>query len=209
MKTIEIELFEDIVCPWCYLGAHRLERVIAALPDPTRVTVVHRPFQLRPQTPATGLDIHAELEARYGNLEPLFARLVGEADKSGLALDPKRQRFTYPTLGAHTLLRLARPRGTQPALAMALFRAHFVDARNIGDPEVLAEIAADHGFEREEARALVTAPAELVLTRAQTETASRSGITGVPLFVIGGRTLNGAQPEAALRAAIDDALATA
>jgi predicted DsbA family dithiol-disulfide isomerase len=209
MTALEIELFEDIVCPWCYLGAHRLEQVIASLEHPEQVTVVHRPFLLRPQTPASGLDIHAELAERYGDLEPIFARLVAEANASGLALDPKRQRFTWPTLAAHTLLRLALPRGTQPALAMALFRAHFVDARNISDPEVLAELGSAHGFTHDEARTLVTTPAELILTRAETERAASSGIRGVPLFMIGGRALSGAQPEAVLRTAITEALAAA
>lgn len=202
---VEIQLFEDIVCPWCYLGRHRLARVIADLDAP--VTVVHRPFLLRPATPADGVDIHAELRQRYGPLEPLFARLVGEANKSELALDPSRQRFTYPTLAAHTLLRHAASRGTQDTLAMALFRAHFDDAKNIADPEVLAELGAAHGFTRDEARALVTAPDELILTRAETERAKAAGVNAVPLFVIGERALSGAQPESVLRTAIAEALA--
>lgn len=203
--SVEIQLFEDIVCPWCYLGRHRLERVIADLD--ARVTVVHRPFLLRPATPAEGVDIHVELRQRYGPLEPLFARLVGEAKKSELELDPSRQRFTYPTLPAHTLLRHAAARGTQGALAMALFRAHFDDAKNVADPEVLAEIGAAHGFTRDEARALVTAPDELILTRAETERAAMAGVHAVPLFVIGDRALSGAQPESVLRTAIAEASA--
>lgn len=203
--TVEIQLFEDIVCPWCYLGRHRLERVIADLE--VSATIVHRPFLLRPATPAEGVDIHAELQKRYGPLEPLFARLAGEAKKSDLELDPSRQRFTYPTLPAHTLLRHAAARGTQNALAMALFRAHFDDAKNIADPEVLAELGAAHGFTRDEARALVTAPDELIITRAETERAAMAGVHAVPLFVIGDQALSGAQPESVLRKTIAEALA--
>jgi len=210
MPPLEIELFGDIVCPWCYVGTHRLERVIAALPEPQRVAVVHRPFLLRPATPAQGLDIHAELRKRFGgDLEPVFARLVAEAQASDLELDPRRQPFAFPTLPAHTLLRHALAKGTQRALALALFHAHFVLAKNISDPETLAELASAHGFTRDEALALLASPAEQIITRSETEEASAAGIRGVPLFVIGGRALPGAQPEPVLREAIDAALAHA
>ncbi len=209
MQPLEIDLFGDIVCPWCYVGTHRLERVVASLPEPERVAIVHRPFLLRPATPKDGLDIHAELRKRFGgDLEPVFARLVAEAQKSGLALDPKRQPFAFPTLPAHTLLRHALPRGTQRALALALFHAHFVDAKNVSDPDTLAELAAAHGFTKAEVLALVASPSEQIVTRSETEEASAAGIRSVPLFVIGGVALPGAQPEPVLRKAIDDALAS-
>lgn len=206
MPSLTIELFGDLVCPWCYLGAHRLERVLAELDVADRIDVVHRPFLLRPSTPPGGLDVHAELRKRYGDLDPLFARLVAEAESSGLALDPRRQPFAYPTLAAHTLLRAAEARGTQRALAVALYRAHFDEGRNISDPDVLASIAEHHGFVAAEVVELVTDPAELARTQAETRQASAAGITAVPVFVIGTQTLAGAQPESVLRAAITAAL---
>lgn len=204
MPTLKIEMFGDLVCPWCYLGAHRLERVVAELGADIEVT--HHPFLLRPATPPGGLDIHAELRKRFGDLEPVFARVVAEANSSGLDLDPRRQPFAYPTLAAHTLLRHAEARGTQRALATALYRAHFDEARNISDPHVLGEIAAHHGFTADEVHTIVTDPAELARTRTETERAAASGIHAVPVFVIGTQQLSGAQPEAVLRAAITAAL---
>jgi predicted DsbA family dithiol-disulfide isomerase len=158
--------------------------------------------------PAGGLDIHAELRKRFADLEPVFARLVAEAKSSDLDLDPKKQPFAYPTLAAHTLLRHAESRGTQRALAGSLYRAHFDEARNISDPDVLADIATHHGFTTEAARAIVTDPAELARTRSETEQAAAAGINAVPVFVIDGQRLAGAQPEAVLRAAIETALRT-
>lgn len=208
MTALTIEMFGDLVCPWCYLGAHRLARVLTELGVDDRVAVTHRPFLLRPATPPGGLDIHAELRKRFGDLEPVFARLVAEAHKSELDLDPRRQAFAYPTLAAHTLLRHAASRGTQRALATALYRAHFDEARNISDPDALAEIATAHGFTAEEVDAIVTDPGELARTRTETQQASAAGITAVPVFRIGGQTLAGAQPEAVLRAAITAAMPT-
>lgn len=206
MSKIEIELFGDVVCPWCYLGMHRLERVLAELDAGDRTHVRLRPFLLRPETPAAGIDIHAELRKRFADLEPVFARLVAEARASGLDLDPRRQAFAYPTLAAHTLVRHAQSHGTQRALARSLYRAHFDEARNIADGDVLADIASQHGFTADEARAIVSDAAELARTRAETEQASASGIRAVPLFVIGDQRISGAQPEAVLRAAIETAL---
>lgn len=206
MSKLAIDLVGDLVCPWCYLGMHRLERVVAALGAEDRVEITLRPFLLRPATPPGGIDIHVELRKRFADLEPVFARLVGEAQRSELPLDPTRQRFVYSTIAAHALLRHAESRGTARALALALYRAHFDEARNISEPDVLAEIGARHGFSAEEVRTIVGDASELEITRHEASQASASGITGVPVFRISGNVLAGAQPEATLRAAIEAAL---
>src|SRR4051794_38885161 len=97
---LQIDLFADVVCPWCFLGHHRLERVLESLGQPARVT--HRPFMLAPNTPAEGDDIPARLRRKYGvPPEQLWARLEAEARKSDLELDLSKQRFSYPTARAH------------------------------------------------------------------------------------------------------------
>ena len=108
---------------------------------PARVT--HHPFLLDPNTPPEGDDIPARLRRKYGvPPEQLWARLEAEARKSDLELDLSKQRWSYPTARAHTLIRHAAAKGTQRALVRALYRAYFQDARNINDTAVLAEIAA-------------------------------------------------------------------
>src|SRR5437016_1029728 len=129
VKSLQIDLFADVVCPWCFVGSERLERVLAALGRPARVT--HRPFLLDPNTPAEGDDIPARLRRKYGvPPEQLWARLEAEARKSELELDLSKQRRSYPTARAHTLIRHAAAKGTQRALVRALYRANFQEARN-------------------------------------------------------------------------------
>lgn len=195
-------MFSDVVCPWCFVGTERLERVLAA--DGLAAEVTFRPFLLSPDTPAEGTDVAAMLRRKYG-VDPrvLWQRVESEARTSGLELDLSRQRFSYPTVRAHTLMRHAIGKGTQRALSRALFGAHFQDARNIDDPAVLAAVAAPHGFAPDEVAALLADERELGRTRAEAHSAAAGGITGVPFFVLGGRlALSGAQPEAVFRAAL-------
>ena len=206
---LHIDLFADIVCPWCFLGSVRLERVLASLGRPARV--VHHAFMLDPNTPEAGDDIPARLQRKYGvPPEQLWARLEAEARKSDLQLDLSKQRLSYPTARAHTLLRAAKAKGTQRALTHDLYRAFFQKARNINDPAVLADIAAPHGFTADEVARLTGDEAALRETREEARAAAAAGISGVPFFVFDERlAVAGAQPEEVLRQAIDQAISTA
>jgi predicted DsbA family dithiol-disulfide isomerase len=204
---LQIDLFADVVCPWCFLGSVRLDRVLAELGRPARVR--HHPFMLDPDTPPEGDDVPARLQRKYGvPPQRLWARLEAEARKSGLELDLSKQRWSYPTARAHTLLRHAAPKGTQHDLTQALYRAYFQEARNIHDPEVLVDVAAPHGFAADEVVRLTGDQRELAETRDEARGAAAAGIDGVPFFVFEERiALAGAQPEIVLRSAIEQALA--
>jgi predicted DsbA family dithiol-disulfide isomerase len=206
-KPLQIDVFADVVCPWCFVGSERLERVLTGLGLP--VVVTHHPFLLDPNTPPEGDDVPARLRRKYGvPPEQLWARLEAEARKSDLELDLSKQRWSYPTARAHTLIRKAADKGTQRALVRALYSAYFQQARNIHDPSVLAEVAAPHGFEADEVALLTSDERELAETREEARAAAAAGIDGVPFFVFGERlAVAGAQPEAVLRAAMEKTLA--
>jgi len=206
---LRIDLFADVVCPWCFVGAERLERVLADLGRPAQV--VHHTFMLDPNTPEEGDDIPARLLRKYGvPPEKLWARLQAEARKSGLELDLSKQRLSYPTARAHALLRVAEAKGTQRALSRALYRANFQDARNINDPAVLAEVAARHGFTADEVARITADAHALDEVREEARAAAAAGISGVPFFVFDERVaVAGAQPEAVLRQAIEQVASTA
>jgi len=213
-KPLQIDLFADVVCPWCFVGSERLERVIAELagsPASGRpVVVTHHPFFLNPKTPPEGDDIPAMLRRKYGvPPERLWARLEAEARKSDLELDLSKQRWSYPTARAHTLIRAAAAKGTQRALVRALYSAYFQQALNIHDTSVLAEVAAPHGFDADEVARLTADETALAETHEEARAAAAAGIDGVPFFVFGERlAVAGAQREAVLRSAIEQALAT-
>jgi len=202
---LTIEVFVDVVCPWCLLGHARLERVLATLDRP--VAVRYRPFLLDPETPPEGTDIPEMLNRKYGpGFRRIWERLEAEARKAGIDLDLSKQARSFPTERAHTLIRHAAGKGTQRALVRDLLHANFIDARNVSDPAVLVDVARPHGFSPEEVTRLTADPDELAATLEEAQQAVAMGVHGVPLFVFGGRVaLSGAQPEETLRAAIERA----
>jgi predicted DsbA family dithiol-disulfide isomerase len=202
---LTIDLWTDIVCPWCFIGVERLGNVLAG--TSADVQVRHHPFQLDPSTPAEGRNIREWLEKRYGrDPAPMWKTVEAAAAESGLALDLSRQPMAYPTLAAHTVIAHAPTPRDSHALARALFRAYFIDAKNIADPSVLAAIAEPHGIPADLATTLATSPEDLDATRTQVAQARRLGIQGVPYFLFDERlAVSGAQPEAILRRAIEQA----
>lgn len=208
LPNVTIDLFSDIVCPWCYIGAKRLELALAGLTEELTAEICYHPFFLDPALPKCGTSLPEKLRKKFG-VEPqqLWGRVEGAARESGLELDLSLQPMTYPTDAAHTLLRHAHAKGTQLALADAFFRAYFVEAKNIADEALLASVAAEHGFAHDEALELATCPTELELTREEALSAARGGIRGVPFFIFDGRfAVSGAQHVSILQAALRKAL---
>jgi predicted DsbA family dithiol-disulfide isomerase len=209
--SITIDLFSDIVCPWCFIGSTRLEQTLATLQGEVEAEVCYHPFLLDPNLPKAGISVPEMLRTKYGaDPKQLWARPEAAAKESGVALDLSLQPIMYPTDAAHTLLRHAHAKGTQRALATAFFRSYFLEAKNISDESLLARIAADHGFSHAEALELATSKIELELTREEALSAAQGGIRGVPFFIFDGRlAVSGAQTVAVLTAAIRQAVTQA
>jgi predicted DsbA family dithiol-disulfide isomerase len=207
-ESLAVDLFSDIVCPWCFIGAARLEQALAGLSGEVDAEVCYHPFFLDPTLPKQGISVAEKLGKKYGmDLKQLWSRPETMARESGIELDLSLQPLMYPTDAAHTLLRHAHAKGTQPGLAKALFGAYFLDAQNISDESLLADIASEHGFSRAEALELSTSPDELELTRDEALSAAQGGVRGVPLFIFDGRlAVSGAQSVKVLEAAIRQAL---
>lgn len=197
MRKIKIELWTDVVCPWCLIGSARLDTAIAALPGDVTVEVENHPFYLDPNTPPEGYDVGEMLRKKYGREpEAIWARAEEQAKLAGIDLDLSKQPRTFPTQKAHTIVRLAKPKGTQHALANAIAAAYFLDHRQVNEDEVLAGIAAEHGFTREEALSDMRDPRELEVSHELAVWAAQQGIQGVPFFVFDGKfALSGAQPQ--------------
>jgi predicted DsbA family dithiol-disulfide isomerase len=207
LSTLHIDVVTDVVCPWCYIGLVRLDQAIAA--QGIDAEIVHHPFFLDADTPPEGVDVAEKLRLRYGgDVASMFARVEGEAKKSGIALDLSKQPRQRPTAAAHALIAAAADRGTQHALAHALFEAHFMESRNVANPDVLAEIGATHGFTADEARTIATDAQRLAEVKQAAQSAAASGINGVPFFVFDRRmALSGCQPAEAFRQALSEAQA--
>jgi len=189
---LKIDLYSDPICPWCIIGAHRLDKVLRERFPGLDVDIEHLPFELHPGAPSEGFRID-EYFRRKGISDPAiaFARPEAEARASGFVLNLSKQPLGYRTVHAHTLLRHARNRGTQHDLSMALMDANFHAGRNISDKDVLAEIAAPHGFAAEEVQAILADPAEQAETERQTAASRAKGVRSVPTFDIGGVVMGG------------------
>lgn len=194
---LRIEIVSDLMCPWCFIGERRLHQALAQRPE-VKVELSYTPFLLDPGLPPEGADLRARLEKKYGVASSkMFERVESVARDAGVPMDFSKIERAPSTLGGHVLITHAASRGTQEALADALFAAYFRDGEDIGSPDVLARIASQHGFTEDEARALVTDEGERRAVRDVAMSQPSRGVTGVPHFVIDGRyVVPGAQDEA-------------
>lgn len=201
---MKIDVFSDVVCPWCFIGTRRLASVLAD--RATDTTVTYRTFLLDPSTPDEGRNVPEWLRKKYGrDPTPMFARVEAEARSSGIPLVSAKQPMTYNTVRAHTLLRHAIPLGTQAALAQAMFSTYFLEGRNISDPAVLVELASQHGFTTERASALIADDGELAITKKEQDIPRQLGIGGAPFFIFDGKiAVSGAQPVDVFHQVLDE-----
>jgi predicted DsbA family dithiol-disulfide isomerase len=205
MASITVDIISDVVCPWCFIGLHRLQVAMRLFDVPVDFTLRFHPYLLDASVPESGERIADRIRARYqgADPEPMFDRVNEAARESGLDLDVRRQPTTYPTLKAHTLLRLAAVHDVQLAVAHALFRTHFMEAGNVSDNAALVRIAADCGMDAELAASAIASERALAQTKAEAAHLADSGVRGVPFFLFGGKlAVSGAQPVPALMQAM-------
>ncbi|MEU4804007.1 DsbA family oxidoreductase [Actinosynnema sp. NPDC023587] len=204
---MRVEIWSDLVCPWCYIGITRFERALADFEHAADVEVVHRSFELDPSRAAGATErVTDMLTAKYG---PRGATMDGEVAElaRGEGLGYRTDREVGSTLDAHRLLHFAREHGVQHHLAKRLFTAHFAEGASLFTTEALVTLAKEAGLDPVEARGVLEDPqAYLDAVRADQGEASRLGATGVPFFVIERKYgVSGAQPVETFR----EALATA
>ncbi|MGW7490288.1 DsbA family oxidoreductase [Streptomyces sp. NPDC054786] len=207
---MRVEIWSDIACPWCYIGKARFEAGLAAFAHRDGVEVVHRSFELDPKAPAaTDVPVLDMLATKYGvsreQAEAMEARVAEAA--AGEGLDYRSDRIHGNTFDLHRLLHAARAHGVQDALLDAFYRANFAEARTLGDPAVLREIAVGAGLPADEAdRVLADPGAYAPEVRAEEREAAELGATGVPFFVIDRRYgISGGQPAEVFRQALERA----
>ncbi|MCY1145040.1 DsbA family oxidoreductase [Actinoplanes sp. Pm04-4] len=207
-EPILIDVWSDVVCPFCYLGNAILKEAIEQHPHGSSVQVRYHSFQLNPGFPV-GEAVLADdyLAQQYGmpkaQIEASHAQLSARGAQSGLDYQfPKSMMIN--TLDAHRMIHLAKAHDQEPAMVDRLFRAEFTDGLNLADHGVLADLAADLGLDRAEAlKALETKAYEQDI-RADLSRARELGISGVPFFVFDNkRAVSGAQPVELFRQALD------
>jgi predicted DsbA family dithiol-disulfide isomerase len=196
-----VDVWSDVVCPWCAIGKARLQAAAASLAAEGRpVQLRWRAFQLDPSGAQPRSEpVLAALQRKYGVSAAQVAQMVAQVEQAaqgeGLRWQLARTR-TASTWDAHRLLSRAGRHGLADRLSDLLFAAHFADALPVDDPGVLAERGRAAGLDGDEVDALLADPeAEAEAVRADLALARRLGIRGVPYFLFQGRlAVSGAQP---------------
>jgi predicted DsbA family dithiol-disulfide isomerase len=210
MAPLTVEIWSDVVCPWCYIGKRRFE---AALVDfPHEVEYTWRSFELDPGAPPTREHSASEhLAAKYGmsleQAQASHAQMTDLAAQEGLEYHLENARGGN-SFDAHRLIHLAAAHGKQDEAKERLMRAYFTEGVAIGDREALVALAADIGLDPDEARSVLESDAYADAVRADEQLAHRIGINGVPFFVLDRRLgVSGAQPAEVLVQALEKACA--
>lgn len=183
---VKLDIISDPVCPWCYIGKTMFDQALAQRPSHP-FTIEWHPFQLNPDMPHEGMDRRAYLEAKFGGKDgavQAYLPVVARAEEVGLALDFEAITRTPNTLNAHRLIHWAGIEGQQAAMVMALFRAYFEEGRDIGDLDVLADLADTVGMDAAVVRKLLLSDADLADVRARDAQFRQMGVTSVPTFIV-------------------------
>ncbi|MFE9246125.1 DsbA family protein [Nocardiopsis sp. NPDC006938] len=207
---MRIEVWSDIVCPWCYIGKRRLERALEGFEHAEEVEVVWRSFQLDPGFPRGVGEPVLDSLAKKMNATPDQVREMTAQVREVAAAEGLHYEFDgavmVNTFDAHRLTHLARERGLGGQAHERLMRAQLVEARDLGRVDTLVELAAEIGLDAERARAVLTTDAYTAQVEEDVRTARRLGATGVPFFVVDRAFgISGAQPLEVFTAALDRA----
>lgn len=204
---IRLDIFSDPVCPWCYVGKANLDRAMESAPHHPFIVQWH-PFQLNPDMPPEGVDKRGYLEAKFGGpakVDAVHDRLREVARNAGLALNPDVPKRMPNTLAAHRLIHWAGIEARQTPVVSALFRAYWVEGRDIGNTAVLADIGAAAGMDRDALVRLFETDADADDLSARDADARAKGVNAVPTFLIAQQyVVSGAQPPELWRQVIDD-----
>jgi predicted DsbA family dithiol-disulfide isomerase len=199
MNKPVLEVFSDYVCPWCYLASARVARLQKE--HGVQVRLVH--FPLHPETPSQGKSLEELFAGRGYDIAKMQAQMRARMQAEGLPYGDRK--MTYNSRLAQELGKWADTQPGGEAIHDALFRAYFVDGRNIGDPEVLVQIAESVGLPGGKAREVLEQRSFQAAVDADWQKSREYGVTGVPTFVTGGRGVVGAQPYEVLEQLVNEA----
>src|SRR3954465_2627939 len=198
-KPLTIDIVSDVVCPWCYIGKHRIEEALKLVPD-VPVEMNYRPFFLNPWVPREGISREQYLTAKFGSVEAykgIAGRVVAAADEEGLLYRPDLVKRQPNTLDCHRLIHWAEHDGSgdkSAAMKQRLMELYFRDGGDLTNTDVLVQAAADIGMDADTVRQRLATDEDVELISAQAKDASDKGISGVPTFVLAHKyAVSGAQ----------------
>ncbi|MCU1021283.1 DsbA family oxidoreductase [Stenotrophomonas maltophilia] len=204
---MRIDIYSDVVCPWCWIGKHRFQQGVQLLGADAPALDIHwQPFQLDPDAGTTPVPLREAYARKFGGVErteQILGQTQATARGEGLPMDFSQGQVRVTTLPAHRLLWLAGQHGVQDAVGEALFRAHFEHGQNLADTEVLTRAGVAGGLDAAEIAQMLASSRGLAEVEAGLDQARALGVSSVPTFVIDGRwAISGAQPPEAFAQAL-------
>jgi predicted DsbA family dithiol-disulfide isomerase len=201
MKKLDVQVWSDIVCPWCYVGKRRLETALADFPHRDEVQITWRAFELDPRAPRVrdvSVSYAERLARKYATTVDSAERMIRTMTETAAAegLDFRFDRIRPGnTFDAHRVLHLAAAHGKGGEAKERLLRAYMTEGEPIGEPEALVRLAGDVGLDADEVRAVLAGDAFAREVRDEEDEAHAIGVGGVPFFVLDRRYgVSGAQP---------------
>jgi len=181
-----IDIVSDTICPWCFIGKRRLDRALAQRPE-LEVQIGWRPFQLNPTMPREGMDRREYLARKFGGdarAKQIYKAVEEAGAEEGIEFRFDRMQRTPNTLRSHQLLRWAASAGVQELASDLLFQRYFIECADIGEVEVLVDVARDAGMDADLVASLYAEDRDIDLVKAEDQMARDMGIQGVPCFII-------------------------
>lgn len=193
---MKIDIIVDTICPWCYVGKKRFEKALSIRPQPD-IEVGWRAFQLNPHMPAEGMDRRDYVAEKFGGMDrarAIHGSLSEAGAEEGIAFNFSDIERTPNTVHSHRLVRHAAAHGVQTPVISAVFDAYFLEGRDIGEPEILADIAETAGLDRAQTLEFLQSDTDIDTILAEDELARRLGVNGVPCFIVNRKyAVSGAQ----------------
>lgn len=203
-RALTVEVYSDVICPWCYVGKRRLERALQHVGDTVKTYVAWRPFQLNLTMPKDGMDRTAYLEAKFGSLDTfneMEQRLLEAGQTEQIAFAFQKIARTPNTFLAHRLIWYAGQQDCQDAIVHQLFKGYFEEGLDIGSTAVLVELGDRVGLQ---AAPFLSSNDGVAEVKAEESAGHKLGIRGVPYFIVNGTSaISGAQPVETFVSAID------
>lgn len=195
--SLKIDVYSDVICPWCYLGKKRLETALIDSGNMGKAEVHFLPYELNPATPMEGLDHKKHLAEKFGGthvLDQAHARLTALGKEVGIDYRFDAIERTPNTFNVHRILWLAEKEGKGNEAHNAFFKAYFSEGKDLGNPKTLVEVAVSAGLDKSKVEDLLKGNEFEQEVRGAEEKAYGIGVNGVPFFVFNDKfAISGAQ----------------
>ena len=193
---MQIKMFSDTICGWCYIGKERLSQALKKLNLPETI-VMNLPFQLNPSMPKDGMDRIEYIKTKFGSIEnakPMYDNMILQGEQENLQIKLDKIKRTPNTVKSHLLIDLARKYKAENEVISDLFESYFNKGKDIGDEEVLLSIAKKNSLDVNEVKTYLNDKANIKKIDKMDNVAKEMGITGVPFYVFNDQlSISGAQ----------------